>query len=130
MSAPYNRSPETSHPAPAHQQTVPLSTANEQATGGPLTPETTAAPAQPPQTAQATVVGEVRFRMGDGPLRTVPLGPVELTLTATDATLSWTAEDTAQTAALPLHEFTRMLRDGAIKLSDTPASDRTVLRAA
>lgn len=103
MSAPYNGSPEPSHPAPAHQQTTPLGKPDA------------AAQASPPRTERATVTGEVRFRMGDGPMRTVPPGPVELTLTATDATLSWSAEDTAQTAAVPLHEFTRMVRDGAIQ---------------
>lgn len=105
MSAPYSGSPEPSKPAPAHQQTTPL--------GQPPT----AANAAQPQTEQATVTGEVRFRMGDGPMRTVPPGPVALTLTATDATLSWTTDDTAQTAALPIHEFNRMVRDGALKLA-------------
>lgn len=102
MSAPYNQAPEPSTPQPAHQQTTPLSH-----------PEATATPE--PTAQAATVVGEVRFRMGDGPMRTVPPGPVALTLTATDATLSWQADDSAQSAAVPLHEYTRMVRDGAIK---------------
>ena len=63
---------------------------------------------------QAKVVGLVRFRMGDGPMCKVPRGSVEVTLAANDATLSWDAGDSKQSAAIPMHEFNRMVREHAI----------------
>ncbi|MFM2403299.1 MAG: hypothetical protein RL223_1179 [Pseudomonadota bacterium] len=62
----------------------------------------------------ADVIGLVRYRMGDGPLRTVPRGPVEVAVTAQDATLSWLAGETPQSAAVPMVEYQRMLASHAL----------------
>ena len=53
----------------------------------------------------AQIVGEVQFRMGDGPLRTIPLGPVEMEGTAQDVTLSWLSGEEHESAAMPRSEF-------------------------
>ena len=67
-------------------------------------------------TRQAKVTGAVKYRMGDGPMCKIPRGPVEVTVAETDATLSWETEETRQSAAIPMHEFRRMLRSRAIVL--------------
>ncbi|MDT7838390.1 hypothetical protein [Aquabacterium sp. OR-4] len=69
-----------------------------------------------PITRQARVAGAVKYRLGDGPMCKVPPGPVEVTLAATDATLTWAVDEGRQSAAVPLHEYQRMLRDRAIVL--------------
>lgn len=63
---------------------------------------------------QAKVAGPVKYRLGDGPMCKVPRGPVEVTLADIDATLTWEVEDNRQSAAIPLHEFRRMVRERAI----------------
>lgn len=60
------------------------------------------------------IVGKVEYREGDGPRIVIRPGPVELALTATDVTLSWTDGETRGSAAMPLTEFTRYRNEGAI----------------
>jgi hypothetical protein len=67
-------------------------------------------------TRNAQIVGEVRFRLGDGPLELVPLGPVEIDPGRGDVTLSWECEDTRHAAAMPSTEFARYVAEGAVKL--------------
>ena len=65
-------------------------------------------------TQQAMVTGEVKFRIGDGPLCTVPKGPIEIEVTPMDVTVSWDAEDTHQNASIPRAEFARFLSEKSI----------------
>jgi len=60
------------------------------------------------------IVGKVEYREGDGPKVLIRPGPVDLALTATDVTLSWTDGETRGSAAMPLTEFTRYRHEGAI----------------
>lgn len=69
-------------------------------------------------THQGKVTGAVKYRLGDGPMCKVPRGPVEVIVADTDATLSWHVDDKPASAAIPLHEFQRMLRDRAIVLTN------------
>ncbi|HLL19008.1 MAG TPA: hypothetical protein VK439_09505 [Rubrivivax sp.] len=72
----------------------------------------------PSQTAQ--IVGKVEYREGDGPKIAIRPGPIEVSLTSNDATLSWTDEDTRGSTAIPLTEFKRFCSEGAIVMSATP----------
>jgi hypothetical protein len=63
----------------------------------------------------ARVVGEVQYRNGDGPVAVIPLGPVEIEKTDQDATVSWQDGDTRNSAAMPLDEFERYEREGAVQ---------------
>lgn len=66
--------------------------------------------------AAAQIVGEVEYREGDGPKIGVRKGPIEVETTPTDATLSWSDGDTRGSAAIPLADYERYLKEGAIKL--------------
>jgi hypothetical protein len=43
-------------------------------------------------------------------------GPVEVSLSSTDATLRWIEEEVHGSAAMPVGDFHRFVREGAIKL--------------
>lgn len=64
--------------------------------------------------ASADIKGIVEYRLGDGPLCSVPQGPVEIETGATDVTLSWGNADTRQSAAIPASDFSRYVADKAI----------------
>ncbi|HMN79024.1 MAG TPA: hypothetical protein PKA20_03740 [Burkholderiaceae bacterium] len=64
----------------------------------------------------AEVSGPVEYRLGDGPKATVPQGPIRVTTTDIDATLSWQDGDTHASASMPLADFQRYVADGAITL--------------
>lgn len=79
-----------------------------------------AAPVPAPRAAQ--IVGEVVSRQGDGANLVIPKGPVQIQLTAADATLSWVDGDTHGLAAMPRSDFNRHLTSHAIRWLDaTPA---------
>ncbi|CAN5879235.1 hypothetical protein BH11PSE8_BH11PSE8_27680 [soil metagenome] len=63
---------------------------------------------------QATVVGEVMYREGDGIEMTIPLGACEIDRTALDATLTWADGDSHGAAAIPLSELDRFIQTGAL----------------
>lgn len=65
-------------------------------------------------TATAEIKGIVEYRLGDGPLCSVPQGPVEVETGANDVTLSWGNADTRQSAAIPASDFSRYVTDKAI----------------
>lgn len=67
---------------------------------------------------QAQITGKVEYREGDGPLICIRKGPIEVTTTAQDATLSWTDEggDVRASTAMPIADFNRYLQQGAIRL--------------
>lgn len=64
----------------------------------------------------AIIVGDVEYRLGEGPKCTIPKGPVELQHTDFDVTLSWITDGERQAAAMPNMEFRRYVvnRDIAI----------------
>lgn len=75
-------------------------------------------------TQQATIVGHVTYREGDGMPITIPKGPVEVTAAADSVTLSWTADnDAAGLAALPRDQFEQYVNAGAIQLSKPLKND-------
>lgn len=57
-------------------------------------------------TQHATISDHVTYRPGDGVPLVIPLGPVEVDLTADSATLSWTEENgAAGLTAIPLQQY-------------------------
>ena len=66
------------------------------------------------QTAQ--IVGTVEYRGGDGPAVEIRKGSVNISLSATDATLSWIEEDVHGSAAMPVSDFQRYVKEGKIRL--------------
>lgn len=75
-------------------------------------------------TQQATIRGDVTYTPGDGAPIAIPLGPVEIERSEDSTTLSWTADNNAAgSAAIPLTEFERYVREGKIVLgADKPAA--------
>ena len=70
-------------------------------------------------TQHATITDHVTYRPGDGAPVVIPLGPVEVDLTADSATLSWTADNGAVgLAAIPLTQFEEYVRQKRITLND------------
>ena len=66
----------------------------------------------------ARIVGKVEYREGDGTNITIRPGPVEVTLSETDATLSWVDEEVRGSAAMPLTDFNRHVKEGSIQLDN------------
>jgi hypothetical protein len=73
-------------------------------------------------TQAAEIVGTVEYREGDGPNITIRPGPIEVEITATDATLGWTEGEARGSTAMPLADFKRYVAEGAIVLH-TPVDD-------
>lgn len=66
-------------------------------------------------TQNATVNDHVTYRPGDGVPIEIPLGPVEVELSADSATLSWTeVNGAAGVAAMPLTEYNEYVRQKRI----------------
>lgn len=61
------------------------------------------------------VVGEIAYREGDGVMMQVPVGPCQVELTDADATLSWADGDTHGAATIPLSDYARYVKTGALK---------------
>lgn len=55
----------------------------------------------------ARIVGNVSYREGDGPSVAIRRGPVEITETELDVTISWTDGETRGSTAIPLGDFKR-----------------------
>ena len=69
-------------------------------------------------TQHSTITDHVTYRPGDGAPVVIPLGPVEVDLTADSATLSWTADNgAAGLTAIPLTQFNEYVRQKRITLS-------------
>jgi hypothetical protein len=66
--------------------------------------------------ANAQVTGIVEYRAGDGPLITIPQGPVEVQMSIDSAVLSWGDQGEVQSAAIPTADFERYVREGLITL--------------
>jgi hypothetical protein len=70
-------------------------------------------------TQHATITDHVTYRPGDGAPLVIPVGPVEVDLTADSATLSWTAENgAAGLTAIPLTQFNEYVRQKRITLKN------------
>lgn len=65
-------------------------------------------------TTTADIRGIVEYRLGDGPLCSVPHGSVEVETGANDVTLSWGDAHTRQSAAIPASDFSRYVANKAI----------------
>lgn len=64
----------------------------------------------------AHIVGTVSYRGGDGPAVEIREGPVEVSITDADATLSWVEDKTRGSAAMPIGDFRRYVAEGSIRL--------------
>ena len=68
-------------------------------------------------TQHATITDHVTYRPGDGAPLVIPLGRVEVDLTADSATLSWIEENgAAGLTAIPLTQFNEYVRQKRIRL--------------
>jgi len=74
--------------------------------------------------SNARIVGTVVYRQGDGPSAVIPPGPIDVEKTELDVTLSWADGDTRHSAAMPLDDFERYAREGAISEIAPPAGRR------
>lgn len=68
----------------------------------------------------AHIIGEVDFRQGEGPLRTIPRGIVQVETTPTDAVFTWQDEETHAVAAMPVANFCQYIADGVIVVANKP----------
>jgi hypothetical protein len=64
----------------------------------------------------ARIEGKVEYRGGDGPAVEIREGPVEVSISSTDATLSWIEEEAHGSAAMPIGDFRRYVKEGKIRL--------------
>jgi hypothetical protein len=77
-----------------------------------------------PSRQRALVVDVVQFREGDGPMLQVPVGEVEVVMTATDVTIAWQDGDSRGSATMPLTDFRHHVNAGRVRLSEAlPAPD-------
>jgi 2-methylisocitrate lyase-like PEP mutase family enzyme len=68
----------------------------------------------------AHIIGEVDYRDGEGPLRTIPRGIVQVETTAMDAVLTWPDGAYHGIAAMPVANFCQYVADGAIVVANKP----------
>jgi len=71
--------------------------------------------------SKVTIVGEVSYREGDGPMMLIRPGLCELELTASDATLGWQEGDNRLSAVMPRDDFERFVKMGAIRMESAAA---------
>ncbi len=64
---------------------------------------------------ECEVVGDVAYREGDGVMMQVPIGPCQVEVTESDATLSWVDGDNHGAATISLSDHARYLRTGVLK---------------
>ena len=62
-----------------------------------------------------TVVGDVNYREGDGPMMPIRRGLCEMEMTAADVTLGWQDGNNRLSAVIPRDEFDRLVSIGAIR---------------
>ena len=84
----------------------------------PTSAASTPPPAAGPTPQAGTIAGFVTYTPGDGAPIEIPLGPVEITIAADSATLSWDAGDgAAGLTAMPTIQFDDYVSKGLIKLT-------------
>ena len=66
----------------------------------------------------ALIRGEVCFRAGDGILMPIPNGPVDIEMADDSVALGWSYDGTKSSAAIPIDEYERHVREGHIRLDD------------
>ncbi len=67
-------------------------------------------------THHAIIRGEVSFRAGDGPLMSIPQGPVDIEMADDSVTLGWTTPDgSAGSTAITRDEYERYVREGKLR---------------
>jgi hypothetical protein len=71
---------------------------------------------EPAMHQAAQIKGKVEYRQGDGTTFCIRPGPVEVDVTAIDATIGWADGKTRGTAAMPIADFRRYVDKGAIEL--------------
>jgi hypothetical protein len=70
-------------------------------------------------TQQAIIRGEVSFRIGDGVMLPIPVGPVDIEVAEDSVVLGWTeAGGDRGSAAMPLDEYQRYVSEGKIRLAE------------
>ncbi len=65
-------------------------------------------------TTNVTVQGLVEYRLGEGPLCTIPHGPVQVETAPNDVTLTWGDGENHQSIAMPASDFLRYVSLKAI----------------
>jgi 2-methylisocitrate lyase-like PEP mutase family enzyme len=68
----------------------------------------------------AHIIGEVNFRQGEGPLRTIPRGIVQVETTPTDAVFTWQDDQAHAIAAMPVANLCQYIADGVIVVANKP----------
>ena len=70
-----------------------------------------------PDQFHARIVGEVKHRVGDGPLELIPVGEeVEVNMAIASMVLSWMSEGQPVTVTLAREEFMEYVDTGAIQI--------------
>jgi hypothetical protein len=77
-----------------------------------------------------SVVGDVSYREGDGPMMPIRPGPCEIQETELDVTISWEDGDNHLAAVLPVADFRRFVKTGAIRRDSAPAAAQGATPAA
>ena len=82
-------------------------------------------------TQHATVTDHITYRPGDGAPLVIPLGPLEVELTADTATLSWTEDNgAAGLSAIPLTQYNEYVSQKRITPANHSARQPVVVDAA
>jgi 2-methylisocitrate lyase-like PEP mutase family enzyme len=68
-------------------------------------------------TVEAIIVGQVEFRLGEGPLIEIRQGRVQITFSPGDAVFAWSEGNWREEAAMPFANFCRYVSAGAIVLT-------------
>jgi len=63
----------------------------------------------------ARIRGLVEFRAGDGPMMTIPEGPVQVVLADDSAVIHWQDGAAALNAAIPLADYQEHVQEGRIE---------------
>ncbi|HEY8359217.1 MAG TPA: hypothetical protein VIL30_17345 [Ramlibacter sp.] len=70
-------------------------------------------------TQQATIRGEVSYRVGDGVLMPIPDGPVSIDVADDSVTLGWEeGKGNAVSTAITRDEYDRYVKEGKIRVAD------------
>jgi hypothetical protein len=80
------------------------------------------APVGASMTLNARIVGKVEYREGDGVSIAIRPGPCEVSVSARDATISWSQGDWHGSAALPIAIYRSYVSSKALQIEDTPRS--------
>jgi 2-methylisocitrate lyase-like PEP mutase family enzyme len=75
---------------------------------------------QPLAEQPAHIIGTVEYRDGEGPLRTIPQGIVQVETSSVDAVLTWPDSPSHGLAAMPVANFCQYVADGMIIVEQLP----------